>query len=93
MKIDGVDVLEYQFWGKSSTVIPALAFEEMEACIAANITWEEYQGLVGSNLWLTDTGSQKSKCDVLVWYRYHKLYPLVLDDIAARKQGNKRHGT
>ena len=88
MKVENRDILEYVFRGKATAVQPQLAFEEMEACIAIGITYEKYQSLPGSSIWL-DAQTAMSKCDVLIWYRYHKLYPLVLEDIAAHRPGRK----
>lgn len=65
-------------------VAPRMSYEEMSACVRLGITWEKYQSLPGSSIWL-DENTPMSKCDVIMWYRYDKIVPLVLDDIAASR--------
>lgn len=65
-------------------VYARLMFEEMEACTAAGMAYETYQTLPGSPLWLTDE-TPMCKCQVIMWYRYHKIVPIVLEDMAAQR--------
>lgn len=86
--IDGEDALDYVFGGKSAAITPKLHFEELEACVALGISWDTYQQLPGSPIWLNDE-TPMSKCDCLAWYRYHKLVPLIVEDKATSRAGRR----
>ena len=83
--INGEDALEHSFLGQSATVAAELKFEEMEACVAMGISYETYvNDYVGSPIWVDETTPPLSKCDVIMWFRYHKMVPLVGEDLSNR---------
>ena len=83
--INGNDALDYTFRDQHSTTSAELQFEEIQACVELGITYEHYLTLPGSPIWLT-AEQPMSKCDVIMWYRYRKIVPLALEDMAARKR-------
>lgn len=88
MKVNDNDALDYSFRDSSNAVTAELQFEETQACVELGITYAHYLTLPGSPIWL-DEQTPMSKCDVIMWYRYRKIVPSVLEDMAARKVRKK----
>lgn len=86
--INGIDALEHSFRASTAYTTSQIAFEEMSACVEMGLPYHEYANLPGSAVWLKDD-QPLCKCDVIMWYRYHKMVPAALEDIASRRSGLK----
>lgn len=83
--INGNDALDYVFQDNRNTTTAELQYEEIQACVELGITYDHYLTLPGSPVWLS-AHTPMSKSDVIMWYRYRKIVPLALEDMAARKR-------
>ena len=82
--INGIDALEHSFQASTTYTVSEMAFEEMAACVEMGLPYSDYVKLPGSLMWL-GVDTPLCKCDVIMWYRYQKMVPAALDDIASRR--------
>lgn len=83
--INGIDALEHSFQASTAYTKSEIGFEEMSACVEMGIAYQDYAQLPGSAIW-QNADQPLCKCDVIMWYRYHKIVPAALEDIASRRR-------
>lgn len=73
-----------------ATITYTLEFEEAQARAAAGLSYDEYQALPGTPLWIDENNPVWSKSHYLIWYRKSQQIPAVASDAQVRAAERKR---
>jgi hypothetical protein len=82
----GYDIRQYHLDAPAVRVSYSLAFEEMEARVAAGLSAEQYDALPGSPLWVDPANPTQSKCEIVAWYRLSRLIPVIQSEAEMKKR-------
>jgi len=90
VKVNGAPIDDYHLKPAPATITYTLEFEEAQARAAAGVSYDEYQALPGTPMWIDRDNPVWSKCHYLIWYRRSQQIPAVSSDAHARSLERKR---
>lgn len=86
MTANGSPIDDYALKPTAATITYTMAFEQEQARIWAGMSYEAYDALPGTPMWLDPLKGGRSKCHIIMVYRMQQYIPAVAQDAQVRQQ-------